>query len=129
MHKNRELTGNRSADSRQLSVASKNQFSPQSHGYAEKLSNRIPESGFLVFLTVPNRLTIAFGNSRARQSKKLPYKFIKFMLLCSFMSLEYELVVFDKFIKFIKFISAWQICNEKDPSATLGISPAGSDAC
>jgi hypothetical protein len=30
----------------------------------------------------------------------------------AFMSLGHELVVFDKFIMFIKFIRPWQICNE-----------------
>jgi hypothetical protein len=43
------------------------------------------------------------------------------------MSLGYELVVFDKFIMFIKFIRAWQIrnraspgCQRSNPIAALG---------
>jgi hypothetical protein len=40
----------------------------------------------------------------SRDRKKPPYKFIKFIQLFRFISLGYELVVFDKFIKFIKFI-------------------------
>jgi hypothetical protein len=54
-----------------------------------------------------------------RDAKNPPYKFIKFILQCSFMSLGYELVVFGKFIKFIKFILVSTSCN----SETSGAKP------
>jgi hypothetical protein len=67
-------------------------------------------------------------------SKKLPYKFIKFIFLCDFKSLDHELVIFRMFIMFIKFIVVSTSYNKscfgnsgiRDPSAPLGISAADS---
>jgi hypothetical protein len=73
----------------------------------------------------------AFGTPRARQQKKLRYKFIKFIFLCNFMSLDYELVVFASSFKFINFILMFTLYNSGQfyrNATALGISPAGSSS-
>jgi hypothetical protein len=67
------------------------------------IPERFPWAGLFVFT--------AFGSSRAPQCKIPPPQVHQVHFACGFMSLGYELVVFEKFIKFIKFIPALQICN------------------
>jgi len=49
---------------------------------------------------------------RVRGNQKPPVQVHQVHSLFRFMSLGHELVDFDMFIKFIKFIPPWQICNE-----------------
>src|SRR5881398_1485150 len=60
-------------------------------------------------------------------TEKIPLQVHQVHFACSFMSLEYELVTFASSFMYIKFISAWPICNQASfvcqrshPIAALG---------